>query len=256
MVAFSEENSMPRRTSVHVLVLLTFALAASRALTAQAFLGLQVSPEAPTVHDPIRITVAEFSGFDPEYHLEPTAGDRIVVRGDYDQFGGVPLPDGVWTETFTVGPLAAGTYTVEFHFNRGFQSPFVYRQTVTVSPPDPVLSLHDGQFQVLVNWQHGDEVGQGFAQALSRDTGTFWFFDPANVEVTLKVLDGRAVNGHFWVFLASLTAVDMTVTVLDVGDGSCLTLPVHPPACPSRSYHQAAGTNRNFLDTAAFPRPE
>jgi hypothetical protein len=247
---------MPPRTPVLALALLAAALVAPRALTAQAFLGLQVSPEAPTIHDPIRITVAEFSGFDPDFRLDPIAGDRIVVRGDYDQFGGVPLPDSVWTETFTVGPLAAGTYTVELHFNRGFQSPFVYRQTVTVSPPDAVLSLHDGRFQVLVDWQHGDAVGQGFARALSRDAGTFWFFDPANVELTLKVLDGRAVNGHFWVFLASLTAVDVTVTVLDVGDGSCLTLPVLPPACPSRTYRQAAGTNRNFLDTAAFPHLE
>jgi hypothetical protein len=248
------EVTMTRRSALSTAASLAAILIAPAAATAQTFLGLQVLPEAPTIHDPIRITVAEFSGFDPEYHLVPVAGDTIVVRGDYDNFGGVPLGPAVWTETFTVGPLSAGEYSVEFHFYwSSSQAPFVYRQSVTVTPPDPILSLHGGRFQVFVDWQHASGEGQGFARALTGESGTFWFFDPGNVEVTLKVLDGRVVNGHFWVFLASLTSVEMTVTVLDVGDGACLLLPVHPPACPTRVYHQAAGENRNVLDTSAFP---
>ena len=34
----------------------------------------------------------------------------------------------------------------------------------------------------------------------STKTGTFWFFNPANVELIVKALDGSTVNGNFWVF--------------------------------------------------------
>ena len=49
-----------------------------------------------------------------------------------------------------------------------------------------------------------DRTGAGTALPLTADTGAFWFFDPANVEVLLKVLDGRPVNGQFWVFYGAL----------------------------------------------------
>jgi hypothetical protein len=32
------------------------------------------------------------------------------------------------------------------------------------------------------------------------DTGAFWFFAAANVELIVKVLDGCALNGAHWVF--------------------------------------------------------
>jgi hypothetical protein len=35
---------------------------------------------------------------------------------------------------------------------------------------------------------------------LGADTGYFWFFEDTNVELVVKVLDGRAINGHTWVF--------------------------------------------------------
>ena len=55
--------------------------------------------------------------------------------------------------------------------------------------------------------------------ALTGDTGYFWFFDPANVEVIVKVLDGRGVNGHVWVFYGALSNVEYTLTVTDTQTG-------------------------------------
>jgi len=49
--------------------------------------------------------------------------------------------------------------------------------------------------------------------------GLFWFFDGANPEILLKVLDGCAVNQHFWVFSSATTNVGFTVTVTDTRDG-------------------------------------
>ena len=122
----------------------------ARQAAAQAFVGLQVLPEQPTVHDPLRITVSEFSGFDPEFALsrdEPP----LVVEGTYSNFGGVPIGESLWTETFTVGPFPPGVYNVELHFAVG-ASTKVYRQTVTVLPSLPTLSLHGGRFRVRVDW--------------------------------------------------------------------------------------------------------
>ena len=50
---------------------------------------------------------------------------------------------------------------------------------------------------------HGTS-GRGAAVPLTGDTGYFWFFNSANVELIVKVLDGRTVNGQFWVFYGAL----------------------------------------------------
>jgi len=49
--------------------------------------------------------------------------------------------------------------------------------------------------------------------------GLFWFFDGANPEVLLKVLDGCALNQHFWVFSSATTNVGFSVTVTDTRSG-------------------------------------
>jgi hypothetical protein len=104
---------------------------------------------------------------------------------------------------------------------------------------------------VRVDWTNPYDPGQGqgFAEPLSDESGFFWFFGPDNVEVTVKVLDGRVVNGHFWVFIANMSTVEFTVTVEDCPpDG--LPLP-----CTPRSYRNPPFENRNFLVTRAFAQP-
>ncbi len=86
---------------------------------------------------------------------------------------------------------------------------------------DPVLCLANDRFHVQVQWELATgERGEGHPIALSGDTGTFWFFDPANVELIVKVLDGRAVNGRFWVFYGALSNVRYTLTVTDAVTGA------------------------------------
>jgi hypothetical protein len=50
---------------------------------------------------------------------------------------------------------------------------------------------------------------------VSEDSGVFWFFDPDNVEVFAKVLDGCAINGHYWVFAAGLTDLEARLRLTD-----------------------------------------
>jgi len=82
------------------------------------------------------------------------------------------------------------------------------------------LCLQDGRFRVQVLWSdfQGNR-GQGKTVPLTRDTGAFWFFDPDNLELMVKVIDGRIVNGHYWVFLGALTNVEFEVLVTDTANG-------------------------------------
>ena len=58
------------------------------------------------------------------------------------------------------------------------------------------------------------------ARPLTANTGDFWFFDEANVEVMVKVLDGCESSARYWVFAAGLTNVGVTLTVTDGQSGA------------------------------------
>ncbi len=106
------------------------------------------------------------------------------------------------------------------------------------------LCLGDGQrFSVQVSWKnpYTGETGTGKSEPLTGDTGAFWFFDPANLEVMIKVLDGRLVNGNFWVFYGSLSNVEYTVTVTDTTTGA------------RKAYHNAPLQLASQADVDAFP---
>jgi ELWxxDGT repeat protein len=87
--------------------------------------------------------------------------------------------------------------------------------------PSPTnLCLSGGRFEVALSWRTADgRAGRGQAVALTADTGYFWFFDPANVETVIKVLDGRGLNDHFWVFYGALSNVEYTLSVTDTQTG-------------------------------------
>jgi hypothetical protein len=97
------------------------------------------------------------------------------------------------------------------------------------------------RFRVEVRWK-SNTGATGMAGALpdSANTGLLWFFDPANVEMVVKVLDGRSVNGKFWVFFGALSDVESWVRVTDTQTGQV------------REYHNLPGKLSNLADTAAF----
>ncbi len=78
-----------------------------------------------------------------------------------------------------------------------------------------------GRFRVEVAWRTPDG-GSGVGQAvrLTAESAYFWFFDAANVELLVKVLDGCPVNGRYWVFAGGLTNVATTLTVTDTRSGA------------------------------------
>ncbi|MGH9367567.1 MAG: hypothetical protein ACRD3M_07825 [Thermoanaerobaculia bacterium] len=56
----------------------------------------------------------------------------------------------------------------------------------------------------------------------------------------MKILDGRAINAHFWVFFGALTNVGYTITVMDTVTGAV------------RTYDNLEGRLASGADTEAF----
>jgi hypothetical protein len=110
-------------------------------------------------------------------------------------------------------------------------------------PGSQLLCLNDDRFTVATTWRdpRTGATGAGHPRPLAGgDTGAFWFFAPENLEVMVKVLDGRTVNGHFWVFFGALTDVEYTVTVTDRTTGAV------------KAYHNPPYTFGSRADTSAF----
>ena len=90
----------------------------------------------------------------------------------------------------------------------------------TMNWPLHNLDLAGSRFAVSTEYVLADGTsGPGHTVGLTADTGAFWFFSGANLEMLLKVLDGCAVDGHFWVFAAGLTNAQVVTTVTDTRTG-------------------------------------
>ncbi|HEX5714726.1 MAG TPA: CSLREA domain-containing protein [Thermoanaerobaculia bacterium] len=91
-------------------------------------------------------------------------------------------------------------------------------------PDEETLCLGAGdRFRVTARWTAQGTNGPGKAVPLAAFNGSFWFFDAANLEITVKVLDGCGVNDRFWVFLSGLTDVGVEVTVEDTATSNTWT---------------------------------
>jgi hypothetical protein len=103
------------------------------------------------------------------------------------------------------------------------------------------LCLAGARFRVEVEWRDfTGGSGVGIASPLTADSGTFWFFDAANTELIVKVLDARTINGHFWVYYGALSNVEYAIRVTDTTTGEV------------RTYRNPAGVFASRGDVEAF----
>src|SRR5262249_53111193 len=112
----------------------------------------------------------------------------------------------------------------------------------TPCPAGPTqLFLSGCRFKVEVTWQDSQgHSGYGQSVQLTSDTGYFWFFSASNVELMVKVLDARAIDGNIWVFFGALSSVQYQITVSDTLSDDVKT------------YTNGLGTFASVGDTAAF----
>ncbi|MCH9651759.1 MAG: LamG domain-containing protein [Deltaproteobacteria bacterium] len=81
------------------------------------------------------------------------------------------------------------------------------------------LCLHD-RFVISGNWRTGSDSGQAMVAPITTvQSGIFWFFNPTNWEVMVKVLNGCASTNHWWLFSAATTNVFYRLEVFDQLDG-------------------------------------
>jgi hypothetical protein len=109
-------------------------------------------------------------------------------------------------------------------------------------PDEETLCLLDGMLAVTVDWTDHHNGGSGVGRAIPYTdvSGFFWFFHPENIELVVKALDGRTVNGKIWVFYGALSDVEYTIRVL------------HDEAHQVRTYENPPGVICGRGDTAAF----
>ncbi|MFA6956987.1 MAG: hypothetical protein WC538_14055 [Thermoanaerobaculia bacterium] len=156
----------------------------------------------------------------------------------------------VVSEAETLGPLPAGEYEVNFFQVSSSPDLMLYRRTLTVYdshscvPSATALCLQNNRFRVEVAWKDFEgHTGSGHAVPLEvgDDSGLFWFFQEANIELTAKVLDGCSYNGSWWVFLSSGSTVEYKVIVTDTKTGK------------KKEYLNVLGVSAPLVaDTAAF----
>lgn len=122
-------------------------------------------------------------------------------------------------------------------------------ELVDVTPPPcqpdaTTLCLSNGRFRVQAEWTTaGNDSGPGMALLPAADSGEFWFFDPSNTELLVKVIDACDAPGFnsFWVFAAGLTNVEVELTITDTETSQ------------ARTYTNPLGAAFDpILDTAAF----
>lgn len=107
--------------------------------------------------------------------------------------------------------------------------------------------LQGGRFRATLTYNDpGGNSGNGkVATGRSADTSLFYFFEPKNWEVMVKVLNGCDINGYFWVYGSASTDVGFTLKVQDLETGA------------ERTFSNPPGElAKGFSDGQAFACPQ
>ncbi len=94
-------------------------------------------------------------------------------------------------------------------------------------PSATTLCLLNGRFAATVTWQNqfNSVIGVGMAGPLSSKTGTFYFTDPTDKELLVKILD---FGNRIGVFYGTLSNLQYTLQVTDTSTGGTKTY-FNPP---------------------------
>ena len=143
------------------------------------------------------------------------AGQSRIYGGIHWQFDNV--------EGLRAGRLAADEIFA-LHFRPAAPA------TECVSTASEICAL--GRFLIRADWSaEGLDPQPASAIVDTTQAGRFWFFDAANTELVIKVVDGCDFNQRYWIYLAGLTTLDATVEIVDTVSGA------------EKRYHHSAGSN-------------
>ena len=234
---------MVAQRSISLALLLAVAFGAALQAQGSATVALTISPSRPTTQDRVVVHAAVTSTLPFSFIRVDRSGDTFTIVGGTYIVSPLP-PPATYSEDLDLGVLPAGAYQVA-----------LAGSSVSFEVVQPTELLLDGRFRVSLlrgativspTLVTGGEPAA--AVKLSDLSGYFWFFDSANVEVTVKIIDGTPVNGHFWLFAATMTDQPFVLEVLDTSI-ICAVAP-----CRTNFYVNPAGKNQNFIDVRAFPQ--
>jgi hypothetical protein len=97
----------------------------------------------------------------------------------------------------------------------------VFKRAGTCGTTPDRLCLNNDRFQVTASFEdYAGNGGAAKAQGMTGDTGYFWFFQPSNVEVVVKVINGCFLNSNYWIYAGGLTDVEVDLVVKDTRTGT------------------------------------
>jgi hypothetical protein len=266
MVQGERRLSFHRAHRVAVAGLFVAALSTA-ALSAQIgeLQSLWVSPAQPSVDDTV-ILHAETTCSNP-FLGSPTVDGFVISlqTGSGGLFPPCPPAGAPVDIAFNLGRLIAGSYTVDVFVDSGAEPRIpVFSTVFQVLPTATAVDLLGARFRVRVTRPSGCSGPactatrpEQPAVRLADNSAAYTFVDSNNIEVVARVLDGRAVNGAFWVFVASMTDQGFTVTVTDLHTPAFCVDPATSngdliAVCVTKTYDVPAGVNQNVIDLNAF----
>ncbi len=229
----------------------TFAVKLTKP-TAHAHLG--TSSAVVTIHDddapscnaaaavaPVALKVTGQSGREIRLRWSDSAGARAVHverrqdGGDFDEVGVVAAGVGAFVDS----GLPAGT-TFEYRLRgEGVDGSTAYSEAASGATDGAIgpcaadaLCLGNGRFEARVRYRSADgEALRPAARASSPQaprSGLFALAAAGELQGLINVVDGCAVNDHYWVYLAAIADVELDIAVRDTLTGS--TWVFHNPA--------------------------
>lgn len=163
------------------------------------------------------------------YHHGPCGTPDIGTDGVIESVGSDTFEDVELVFHTPFDSSGSQLYAQVAIYNENTGAPLLVDSAILERPgcgvgSDEVACLHGGRFEARLSWEAFDETtGPGRLVSSVSDSSLWWFFNPTNWEMMVKVLRACDPFGHWWVFAAGATNVAWTLDVDDTSTGNSRT---------------------------------
>ncbi len=203
----------------------TAVVLGDKIVVAKPRMVLELTRDGASVEHPVE-TTGELISYRDERAFLVAAGEnkgfelRSIERGAF----GLRLVHDIWPGPLSSEPqqLRLADDLLYFTADDGLVGREIWAVNLNAEgckSSEHTMCLLDDRLQANVHWRTADQDGRAVTLPITADSGAFWFFSPANLEVLLKVVDGLTVNERFWMFFGSLSNVQYDITISDQTTG-------------------------------------
>ena len=162
-----------------------------------------------------RSRIWESTVYDIGQPLFNAAGEMLIADGNFNRLQGDDAIVGVGGPGLYPGPFGSQAFT------QYAAAPAAGSEGCL--PTFTRACLQHRRFAIDVTYDatiFGGRAGDATPQMESDESLKFSFFQPQNLELLLKIIDGCSYNGHFWVYLSGLTNVGVSLRITDMITGA------------------------------------